>query len=109
MRERYESNAAESSSASKSADELPIDEVADETLCFAGSSAYAACKFDAAAKQRTPTKITVTSLAHEEYEKRTECTAPHPLLKRGINELNGLCEARKYFVPKHKATRHQQE
>ena len=54
-------------------------------------------------------KITVTSLAHEEYGKRTECTAPRPLLKRGINELNGLCEARKYFVPKHKTTRHQQE
>lgn len=54
-------------------------------------------------------KITVTSLAHEEYGKRTERTTPHPLLKRGINELNRLRETRKYFVPKYKTSRHQQK
>ena len=93
-------SAAESSSASKSADEMPIVEVAEETSCFAGSPAYAMCVVGAAIKQRTLMKTTVTNLTHMGYVERIGCTAPHPLLKRSINELNRLCETRKYFVPK---------
>ena len=88
---------------------MPIVEVAETASCFAGSPAYATCVVGAAIKQRTPMKTTVTNLAHMRYMERNGCTAPHPLLKRSINELNGLCETRKYFVPKYKAARNQQE